>query len=143
MTSLEAAALATTDATFPGPSLASLPLLCSAVPSEPSRGRSPGWKAAVLQLPPCCLLGRGTPCPPALQRRRPAWAVTVLSGLGREAGEQQFALRPGALFLPRVWLRDGGRWGPRRLGAGLPVSAQRAGEVPWSSHWSRPLWGLA
>lgn len=50
-TSLEAAALATTDATLPGPSLTSLTSASSAVPSEPARSRSPCWRAAMPPAP--------------------------------------------------------------------------------------------
>lgn len=147
MTSPEAAALATTDATFPGPSL---PLLSSAVPSEPARAAPlAGWQPGVRSLH-AASLAVGLPahlssCPgggpevemPSLGHSQPG---LVWDG---SLGSSRFALAPGVLFLPQGWLGDGGGWRARHLGSGLLVSAQRPGEAPSISDWSRPLWGLA
>lgn len=150
MTSLEAATLATTDATFSGTSLASLPLLSPAVPSEPAEAALlAGWQRRLGSLH-AASLATGLPAHlPSCPGHRAAAEMPSLGGsqscLVRDgiSGSSRFGLPPGAPFLPQGWLGDGERWRLGHLGAGLVVSAQRPEGAPRKSHWSLSTWGLA
>lgn len=109
LTSLEATALATTDATFPGPSLVSAFRPASL---QPARSRSPCWRAAVPPAPsvlppgpwvlrPTCPLGRSSPAlvlATGQQQRCPGWAGhgLVWSGMG-VWGASRFGLSSGVV----------------------------------------------
>lgn len=149
MTTLEAATLATTDATLPAPPSPPSPLLSSAVPSEPARCCSPRRKAAVPPAPsvpparprnfpstcPACCPGRG---PAAVMPRQGRWG----SGLVWDGspGSSRFGLPRGSVSASRRVggaLEDGGD----RDILEQEGSVLRGQERHPGCHWSLPPLG--